>query len=133
MHSSLEIMDEILRMFPDFQKKWEEYLQYWESSSPGLCLDLAEFAHWLEGRFNNFDIPLLQTLFQKIEFWVSKGTQDIQDAVATCFLESLQNAVDAKKIPGKALFKLLGPESIAYCRAWDKFNGCQTEGFWDEE
>ncbi len=127
-----EIIDQILNLFPDFRSDWERYISELKNESPGLCLDLIEFSTWLIKNFGSLHSKSVSELFDLIESWVSQGDQEVQDATATCFLEALQNGVDNKEISGRVLFSFLGPESIAYCRAWDEFNGCKTEGFWEE-
>jgi hypothetical protein len=63
-----------------------------------------------------------------IEHLMLQGDDAVKDAVATCFLENLINRTSAGDIPAANFVHLLGPESVAYCKAWDEFTGVKTEG-----
>ncbi len=129
-----DCLRKILELAPGFQEQWNRYLDEWkdEKDTPGLSIDLMEFAGYLYEQFDFLPQDQLIKIFNYVEILMLEGDQEVQDATATCFLEALQNAISLKKISGRKLFKLLGPESIAYCRAWDEFNGSQTAGFWED-
>lgn len=57
-----------------------------------------------------------------------EGNDKVRDAVATCFLENLINAVAWGRIPSSSFIHLLGEESKKYYKAWDEFTGVKTEG-----
>lgn len=67
-------------------------------------------------------------VFDVAERLMVEGDNEVKDAVATCFLENLLNVASAGRIDASKFVDLLGPESRAYCRAWDEFTGVHTEG-----
>ncbi len=74
----------------------------------------------------------LKEIFLLVEFFLNDGNQDVQSAVATCFLEGLINFISHDRLTSEKLMTyLVGKESIEHCKAWDEFTGVKTEGLWD--
>jgi hypothetical protein len=136
MVSKEQCMKMILEYFPKFQEKWQEHLDWWEGESAGLCNDMAEFSHYIRDlilRKDNKNEEAIKLAFILIERLMVEGTEEVQTAAATCFLENLINAVSWERISAESFVHLLGKESKAYCRAWDEFTGVKTEGLWIDE
>jgi hypothetical protein len=70
---------------------------------------------------------LLGTL-NVIEDVLRNGLPEVRDAVATGFLEALLAESSAGRLDLRPFIPSLGPEAIAFCRAWDQFTGVQTPG-----
>jgi hypothetical protein len=68
---------------------------------------------------------------KSVEMLLTTGEEDIKDAVATGFLESLLAEASRRAISLRGISWMLGPESTRYCRAWDEFTGTKTDGLWD--
>lgn len=132
MVSEIEILEILSREFPGFKDAWEkEVNDIWDGDNPGLSLTLAGFSHYIkdliaENNVNNKDT--IELAFKLAEKFMVEGDSRVQDAVATCFLENLINAVAWGRIPASGFVHLLGEESRKYCKAWDDFTGVKTEG-----
>lgn len=63
-------------------------------------------------------------VFKLIEQFMDEGEQNIKNAVATCFLENLQNV----GTPPEKWVQYLGEKSRSFCQAWDEFTGVSTPG-----
>jgi hypothetical protein len=135
MVSENKCFEIILENFPDFKELWEKEIEEtWEGTSPGLCLDFAEFSHYIRdmiAKNNNDDKSTIELAFQIAEMLMNEGDDRVKDAVATCFLENLINAVAWERISAYSFVHLLGKESIEYCKAWDEFTGTKTPGLWE--
>lgn len=123
------LMPDLVARFPGFAPAWAAHLDYWEGEPAGLCNDMAEFAVWVAGLLEaGARTPELEAVFGQVESLIGEGTEPVKDAVATCFLENIVNRIE----PGTAwrgLFVgLLGPRSLAFCKAWDAFSGGGVPG-----
>ena len=127
MISKEECMNMVLQRVPHFSERWQAHLDYWEGEEAGLCLDIAEFAHFVSDLIKGRQTEDLPVIFDLIEELMVDGDKDVRTAVANCFLENISNLVP-DNLPAERFIHLLGPESRAYCIAWDMFKGVQTPG-----
>lgn len=132
MISKPDVMDAILEQVPAFQECWEMHLSYWGGEDAGLCNDMAAFSHYVVDLIGSGHLGSLDVIFDLVERFLQEGDQEVQDAVATCFLENLLNASSAGKVDISRFFSLLGIESRAYCRAWNRYTGVHTRETSDE-
>jgi hypothetical protein len=120
-------MELILETDPGFIDDWDSHLEEWKDWK-GLpitaCSDLSAFADYIDSQITSNQMIPLEPIFNLIEKLMIEGDEEVRTAVATCFLESLQNM----NTPQDIWVPLLGPQSREYCKAWDDFTGVQTEG-----
>jgi hypothetical protein len=128
MISKAQCMDLIVSGVPEFGQAWEDHKNYWEGEEAGLCNDISAFSDYVGEQINQGKRDNLKTIFDLIEELLTDGDQDVKDAVATCFLENLVNLASANKLFSPDFVPFLGPNSRAYCKAWDAFTGVKTEG-----
>jgi len=123
-----QCMKIILKKFPGFEPQWQEYLEFWGGETRGgLCNDMSAFSDYAIYIINeNKSQQEVETIFKFIEELLHVGSEDVRDAATTCFLENLINATSAGTVAASSFVKLLGPESKAYCKAWDEFTGVKT-------
>lgn len=95
---------------------------------PGKCLLMDGLADAVVENAKEMGEPGLRQLFSIVELALATGDRETRDAVATCFLENLQNIASGGRFDFTLISEYLGPESRAYCRAWDEFTGVKTEG-----
>lgn len=126
------LVEELNEITPGFDDAWSNWLrqdgEFGEGESP------CEHDVFLE--FNQFVLPQLNTLsnqtksaiFVYVESALTSADENLSNAVATCFLESLVQRYTLYK--AENAFPFLGPKSRAHCKAWDEFNGVKTEGLW---
>ncbi|MCX6219080.1 hypothetical protein [Spirosoma sp.] len=118
-------MDEVLKAVPGFQERWQEHVDYWEGEPAGLVLDMIELAAYTNEQLENKENNDLEAIFQLMENMLNTGSDEVKNAVATGFLESVINPVTADTEYLPLLTTLLGEKSRAYCREWLSFSGAQ--------
>jgi hypothetical protein len=59
---------------------------------------------------------------------LASGDEGAKSAVTTGFLEALLGQASSGRLDFLRVARILGPESLQYCRAWDKFTGVTTPG-----
>jgi hypothetical protein len=128
MISKTQCMDLITSTVPEFSQAWEEHRDYWKSEEAGLCNDIAAFSRYVKDQIDQGKSDSLKKIFDLIEGLLADGDQEVRNAVATCFLENLLNQVSANKLLSSTFVSFLGPNSKAYCKAWDSFTAVRTEG-----
>lgn len=126
------VLKKLFITFPDFKSFWEDEVDlFWDGDSPGISADMSVFSHYIRELISmdtSINDKLISDSFTLAEMWLNNGTDEVKDAVATCFLENLANSVSWGRISGKNFVRHLGKESKKYCRAWDEFTGVKTEG-----
>ena len=121
------LMPDLVARYPGFQDAWQAHLDYWEGEEAGLCNDMAEFAVYVGALLEaNSRTPELEGIFGHIESLLEGGTEEVKDAVATCFLENIVNRIEPQTPYGELFTSLLGPKSLAYCKEWSAFSGGGT-------
>lgn len=132
MVSETEALKSILTKFPDFESYWKKESQdLWGEDNQNITSAISSFSHYIRDMLIQNDEAneyLIARSFQMAEWLMNEGTKEVKDAVATCFLENLINAVGWGKFPASRFVHLLGKESKKYCRAWDEFTGVKTKG-----
>jgi hypothetical protein len=126
--SKEECMKIILQEVPEFDEHWQAHLKYWGDEEAGLCNDMSEFSKYAADLIQNGQFANLPVVFDVAERLMVEGDNEVKDAVATCFLENLLNIAGTEQLDASKFVDLLGPESRAYCKAWDEFTGVYTEG-----
>ena len=64
--------------------------------------------------------------FDAIEVLIRNGDPHVRDVMKTCVLESLVNLSSWGKLPAE-FRDYLGPDSAAFCKAWDEFTGSEGD------
>ena len=121
-------MEEVLKVVPCFRESWQEHLDCWDGKSAGLILDMIELAAYTNQLFLRNEADELKNLFSLVETMQNEGTQDVKDAIATGFLESIVNPVTKDTAYLPLLVSLLGEKSRAYCKEWLKLSGEELPG-----
>ncbi|MCU7556014.1 hypothetical protein OCL06_15595 [Alteromonas sp. ASW11-19] len=121
-------MDRILNIVPEFEPEWQSHLEFWGDDEAGLSNDLAEFASYLVNNLGCIPSDKREELFLFVEACLREGDDMVKDAIATCFLENLLNAVSEKRVDACLFVNFLGTESRKFCKSWDEFTGVNTPG-----
>lgn len=122
-------IDLIKEKFPKFIPYWEENVNYW-----GLELasnDVIPFAYYALNEIKLENKEEIEKIFIIIESLMCVGDEYVKTVTATYFLEYLLSK-DPDEIQFIKFPQYLGKETIAYCRAWDKFTGVMTKGLHDD-
>ncbi|MBA2367846.1 MAG: hypothetical protein H0V82_02340 [Candidatus Protochlamydia sp.] len=137
-------MDIISDKYPEFKPIWKSYKlenAVVDEEIFGKTHDWGDISLWSGmNKFSDYvdklltqrnqNVILIKEIFSYAEHLLTKGDEDVQNAVCTCFLENLLN-VTPEQINPKNYIGFLGTKSKEYCRAWDEFTGIKTEGLWD--
>lgn len=105
----------------EFEKELDDELNYGDSVTI-----MSVLCKVLTNNIDSFSYEELNKIFNLVENINVNGEQSDRDYVCTCFLENLQN----KNYDFTRVVDMLGPESIAFCKAWDEFTGCKTKGLY---
>jgi hypothetical protein len=136
MSSPLEISDTIhehelipllVGCIPEFRARLVASVDYWLHVD-GTCLiyiQLFELTSLVVERFSDGNYERSTELFQLVEKLLTHGSQSVRNAIATGFLESLQNQTT---LSGEYWAPLLGKNARKFCAATDEFYGVKTPG-----
>lgn len=128
MISKNACMSLILDRVPEFKSAWQTHLDFWGEDEAGLFNDMAAFASFLIANMAMMPDEKKQKIFLFVERCLKEGDGPVKDAVATCFLENLLNAVSDEVILAESFVQYLGEESKVFCKSWDEFTGINTPG-----
>ena len=118
----------ILDKIPDFEPVWQAHLDFWGDDEAGLSNDLAEFASYLVNTLSSLSSDKRKELFLLVEVCLNEGDEEVKDAIATCLLENLLNAVSEERVDALLFVGFLEDESRKFCKSWDEFTGIETPG-----
>ena len=119
-------MNLILKTVPEFESVWQAHIEYWGDDVAGLSNDLNEFSAFMIGNITEVSGLTKQNIFLLVEELLNTGDVEVKDAIATCFLENLLNAVSDNKLSSNEFVHFLGKESRNYCKSWDGYTGVET-------
>jgi hypothetical protein len=126
----------ILKRFPDFanSKYWQECIDTFGDERT-MCSVMTFFGEYIEDLIiaDKLSSVKKKEIFDLAEEFMCQGDSDVQNGVATCFLEDLINCASANRIKYSDFVPFLGKESKEYCKAWDEFTGVKSEGLWESE
>lgn len=122
----------ILKEIPEFSAHWADHLNYWNDDQPGLCINFSAFSHFTIELIQKKQENVLKRIFDLVERLMVEGDQTVQEAVATCFVEDLINAVP-DEIDSRTFVHLLGDETRDYVKGWDDFTGVKTPGLYSDD
>ena len=123
-----DCMNYILQNVPDYLSRWQAHQLYWGHEEAGLCNDIADFSHFVNDLFSEQKSRELKTIFSMVERLLTEGDEEVQTAIATCFLENLMNRTGSAGIQPAAIVPLLGKNSVVYCKAYNNFTGVSIVG-----
>ena len=119
-------MELILNKVPEFEPAWQAHLEFWDGDEAGLSNDIAEFSAYLIENLASISSDRRKELFLFIESCLIEGDKLVKDAISTCLLENLLNAVSGERVSPDLFVDFLGTESRSYCKSWDEFTGFST-------
>ena len=109
MITTSQCFETLLGKFPDFEFYWEDRLLLMDDIGPHNVM--TEFSHYIMyDKLSSMSLEDRKDLFSFMEECMVHGEEDLQGAVATCFLENLLNVGSAGEIDFALFVDLLGPE-----------------------
>lgn len=100
----------------------------WEPEDPPITVVMSTLGRALASGVQECKQTDLKRVFDLVESLLTDGQDEVKNAVATGFLESLLSESSASKFDFRRIATFLGKQAIRYCREWDKFTGCRTPG-----
>jgi hypothetical protein len=118
-----QLMDYVRLRIPGFEEPWSEHLRAWGEEKRGLCSDVEVLTDYTAQLVDSGTEEQLREVFDLVEELLAQGDADVQNLLATCFVESLINLASNGRISAQRFAPLLGPRSRQRCKAWDEFTG----------
>jgi len=117
-----------LNKVPGFEPAWQAHLEFWGNDTPGLSNDISKLSSYLINNLHLMSSDKREEVFLLVESCLEEGDEMVKNAVATCLLENMINAVSSGRVEAHLFVGLLGEESRNFCKAWDDFTGTHTQG-----
>ena len=121
MSQELSLLKGLITSYPGLHSHLVRTCDEWlrEDGSVSACAIFFATARLCMDRFLNFDFEGSDHLFGFVEKCLESDNQELADAAATCFLESVTNSVEMAPLA----VSLMGPLSKQNCKEWDRFHG----------
>jgi hypothetical protein len=132
MSEFLGLVEKLEYITPGFMKVWSLWLKendvFGDGEQPNEHTVFLEYNDFIVHQLDSLPSVNKINLFAYIEDALNSNDDNLSNAVATCFLDSLvQQSAQYKP---ENYFPFLGLESTAHSKAWDEFNGTKTIGLW---
>lgn len=126
-------IDTILKNFEGFGPIWDKHVEYWsdEPDKRTLCLDIAEFSHFVRDLISAKKENELKKVADLIEELIPEDPETDEDlyySVKKCFLENITNLPSDEGYPVEIFIAMLGPKSRKICKDLDIYWGSTTKG-----
>ena len=120
----------LVACIPDYRDRLAQSVEKWlnDDGSVSIYSQLSELVDLVVERFNVGNYDGSDELFALVERVLVEGSDTVRDAVATGFLEGLQNQT---RLAGEYWAPLLGERAKEFCRGMDGFFGVKTGGLHD--
>jgi hypothetical protein len=130
LSKSGKLLNALIELCPTFAESWAGDAYLWTDDTGKYTVFgvFSAFSSYISDTLIGGGAPFLGEVFRFVERCMSED-EEMGTATTTCFLENLMNRVPETLDPS-TFVPLLGPESRAYCRAWDEFCGTKTDGLW---
>lgn len=121
-------IQQLLATATHIRSQHELLINEWQPDAPPLTIVFSSAGRALCSQISNLLDPEIATLWQAVERLIVHGDSAVKNAVTTGLLELVLGEASAGRFDMKLITKYLGPETKAYCKAWDEFTGCKTLG-----
>lgn len=105
---------------------YERLIADWQPDAPPLTVIFADLGRSLCRHVDMLPEAIVRELCLAIEDLMTHGDEAVKNAVATGMLEAILSESSANRFDISALARWFGPETRAYCLAWDAFTGIQS-------
>ena len=100
----------------------------WSPDVPPVTLVFASLGRAFCENANSVSHAELLDIMSAIEELITMGDTTVKNAVTTGFLEAILSESSSGRFNVNSVSQCFGPATMAYCKAWDEFTGCDTLG-----
>jgi hypothetical protein len=104
-----------------------EMVSQWEPDEVPPTIRMGEFADRYVALFDLISESERKRILALLENLLVEGDDMVKTAVATGFFEALLAHCDEGHFDFSKIKTMIGPESRAYCRAWNRFTGVEMD------
>ncbi len=104
-----------------------EMISEWVPDEVPPTLLMAEFARRFTASFDNISESERKIILKLLEYFIKEGDYTVRESVTTGFLEALLAESDSGRFDFSRIKTMVGKESRAYCRAWNRFTGVEMD------
>ncbi len=135
MYNSKNTMNKILDNFPDFQDRFNKHVTEWDDTTGKRTIhsDIDIFFDYISDKLENNEGYDYQLTFNIVEELLVNGDEEVSNAIAMMFLESILNRSSHGDFTIDSFFNYLGKESKAFCKANEEFWGIENSKFYENK
>ena len=120
----------LVQCIPEFRDRLVRSADTWlnDDGTVSIYRQLDVLIELVIDRFDAGNYDGSDALFELVERLFAEAEESLMDAIATGFLEGMQNQT---RLPGDLWAPLIGQRAKEFCRAMDVFHGAKTIGLYD--
>jgi hypothetical protein len=126
-----DVIDVLRDVAPDFQPRWQAFLEWWEGEEHGNYNAMAEFAHFLVDSYAIGNLDCFQAVFGEVERLLLEGDSETQSLLSVGLIEDIQNIASHHSFGASIFEPWLGKESLRVWREIDE--GMRQVAVWASE
>lgn len=108
------IIDDFIKMCPEFITRWEEHLKFWEDDIEykGIFLDMAEVAQFIVDQYEVERTEKFSEIFTQIEKYLDSNDEELIGIITVGLLEDIQTIASNRKFGYRVFEEWLKPRSL---------------------
>lgn len=133
MIQASDLLPMLFKAYPELREELLETVSSWLPRSGNISPHtiMTHLSHRVAKNFMVHNYTDSEELFDLVELLIIDGSEDVKNAVCTCFLANLQNiASNENEFDDSHYVSLLRAKSIEFCKYWDEYTGVKTDGLW---
>ncbi len=123
-----EAVRRLTTLAPELAMTDDDLITSWAPDDPPVTLRFAGLADSMIEAAGQLRLEQVTAIFDTVEELLTSASEPVPTAVATGFLESIMAATARGEIDVATVAEFLGPESLAYCEAWEAFVQGESPG-----
>ena len=125
-----ELIPLLVQCIPEYRNRLAKSADTWlnDDGTVSIYQQLYVLVDLVVDRFDAGNYDGSDELFELVERLFAEAEKPVKDAIATGFLEGMQNQT---RLPGDLWAPLTGQRAKEFCRAIDVFHGAKTSGLYE--
>ncbi len=111
-----------------FAETYENLKAEWFPDAPPATIVFSSLGRAFCQAATRSSVMELTEIWSVVEELVVNGDETVKNAVTTGLLEAILSESSAGRFCMSSIFEHFGPATMSYCKAWDAFTGCKTQG-----